>query len=57
MSRCTKITSEEMRRNLITMLIGDVEKMEEMITASHHQPVPIAGHTVTGTLLRRGSLT
>ena len=42
MSRCTKITSEEMRRNLITMLNGDVEKIERMIIASHYHPVPIA---------------
>lgn len=42
MASCIKFTSEEMKRNLITMLSGDVKKIEELIIASHNHPVPVA---------------
>lgn len=42
MASCIKFTSEEMKRNLITMLSGDVRKMEDLIIASHNHPIPIA---------------
>ena len=42
MASCIKLTSEEMKRNLITMLNGGVKRIEELIIASHNHPVPIA---------------
>lgn len=37
-----KYTSKDMRNNLISMLSGDVKKIEEMIKASNNKPIPIA---------------
>ena len=42
MASCIRITSEEMKRNLIAILSGDVKKIEELIIASHNHPIPIA---------------
>ena len=42
MSSWDKFTSKDMRNNLISMLSGDVKKIEEMIKASNNKPIPIA---------------
>ena len=42
MVSCIKLKSEEMKRNLITMLSGDIKTLEELIIASHNHPIPVA---------------
>ena len=51
MASCIKFTSEEMKRNLIAMLSGDVKKIEDLIHFSHNKPIPIASASWGGEII------
>lgn len=51
MASWVKFTSKDMKNNLISMLSGDVKKIEELINASNNKPIPISSVSWGGELI------
>ena len=51
MASWVKFTSKDMRNNLISMLSGDVKKVEGLIMASNNKPIPVASVSWGGELI------
>ena len=51
MSSWVKFSSKDMRKNLITMLSGDVNKIEELINSSNNKSIPVASVSWGGELI------
>lgn len=51
MARWVEFSSKDMRNNLVTMLSGDVKKIEELVKASNNKPIPVASVSWGGELI------